>query len=49
MQAQSMPELPDIAAYITALETRVLGQKLERVHLGNPFLRRSVTPPLSMV
>jgi formamidopyrimidine-DNA glycosylase len=44
-----MPELPDIAAYITALETRVLGQKLERVRLGNPFLLRSVTPPLSMV
>jgi len=49
MQAQSMPELPDIAAYITALELRVLGQKLERVRLGNPFLLRSVTPPLSMV
>ena len=44
-----MPELPDIAAYITALETRVLGQKLERVRLGNPFLLRSVTPPLSML
>jgi len=44
-----MPELPDIAAYITALEKRVLGQKLERVRLGNPFLLRSVTPPLSMV
>ena len=49
MQAQTMPELPDIAAYITALETRVLGQKLERARLGNPFLLRSVTPPLSMV
>src|SRR5512141_1676039 len=49
MQAQTMPELPDIAAYITALEARVLGQKLERVRLGNPFLLRSVTPPLSMV
>src|SRR5579864_6040453 len=49
MQAQTMPELPDIAAYITALETRVLGQKLERVRLGNPFLLRSVTPPLSRV
>lgn len=44
-----MPELPDVAAYITALEMRVLGQELERVRLGNPFLLRSVTPPLSMV
>ncbi len=42
-----MPELPDIAAYITALEPRVLGQKLERVRLGSPFLLRSVEPPLS--
>ena len=42
-----MPELPDIAAYITALEARVLGQRLERVRLGNPFLLRTVEPPLS--
>jgi formamidopyrimidine-DNA glycosylase len=42
-----MPELPDIAAYITALEPRVLQQKLERVRLGSPFLLRSVDPPLA--
>ena len=42
-----MPELPDIAAYITALESRILGQRLERVRLGSPFLLRSVQPPLS--
>jgi formamidopyrimidine-DNA glycosylase len=42
-----MPELPDISAYITALETRILGQKLERVRLGSVFLLRSVDPPLS--
>lgn len=44
-----MPELPDIAAYITALEPRVVGQKLERVRLGSPFLLRSVGPPLGSV
>ena len=44
-----MPELPDIAAYITALESRLLGVKLERVRLGSPFLLRSVDPPLSIV
>ncbi len=44
-----MPELPDIAAYITALESRLLGMKLERVRLGSPFLLRSVDPPLSIV
>jgi formamidopyrimidine-DNA glycosylase len=42
-----MPELPDITAYITALKTRVLGQQLERVRLGSPFLLRTVQPPLT--
>jgi formamidopyrimidine-DNA glycosylase len=44
-----MPELPDIAAYITALESRILGQSLERVRLGSVFLLRTVDPPLSSV
>jgi formamidopyrimidine-DNA glycosylase len=44
-----MPELPDIAAYITALEARILGQPLERVRLGSPFLLRTVQPALSDV
>src|SRR5215469_1694458 len=44
-----MPELPDIAAYITALASRIIGQPLERVRLGSPFLLRSVQPPLSDV
>jgi len=44
-----MPELPDISAYIAALEARILGQTLERVRLGSVFLLRSVDPPLSAV
>jgi formamidopyrimidine-DNA glycosylase len=44
-----MPELPDISAYITALEARIMGQKLERVRLGSVFLLHSVDPPLSAV
>src|SRR5579872_3463575 len=44
-----MPELPDITAYITALEARILGQVLEHVRLGSVFLLRSVDPPLSSV
>jgi len=44
-----MPELPDITAYITAIEDRVLGQTLERVRLGSVFLLRTVDPPLSSV
>jgi formamidopyrimidine-DNA glycosylase len=44
-----MPELPDITAYITALEPRILGQPLERVRLASVFLLRTVDPPLSSV
>lgn len=42
-----MPELPDIAAYIQALEPRVVGETLERVRLGNPFLLRTIEPPVA--
>lgn len=42
-----VPELPDIAAYITALEPRILGKRLERVRFGSPFLLRTVQPPLA--
>jgi formamidopyrimidine-DNA glycosylase len=42
-----MPELPDISAYITALEARILGQPLERVRMASVFLLRTVDPRLS--
>ncbi|HKQ60838.1 MAG TPA: DNA-formamidopyrimidine glycosylase family protein [Candidatus Polarisedimenticolaceae bacterium] len=41
-----MPELPDIVVYQECLARRVCGIRLERVRLGNPFLVRSVDPPL---
>ena len=44
-----MPELPDIAVYIEALEKRILGQTLEQVRLASPFLLRTVEPPLRAV
>jgi formamidopyrimidine-DNA glycosylase len=44
-----MPELPDISAYIAALETRILGQRIERVRLASVFLLRTVDPPISAV
>jgi formamidopyrimidine-DNA glycosylase len=44
-----MPELPDIAAYITALEPRIVGQLLERVRLQSAFLLRTAQPPLEDV
>jgi formamidopyrimidine-DNA glycosylase len=42
-----MPELPDITVYIEALESRVVGQTLDRVRIPKPFLLRSVDPPIS--
>ncbi|HSY93571.1 MAG TPA: DNA-formamidopyrimidine glycosylase family protein [Candidatus Binatus sp.] len=42
-----MPELPDIAAYISALESRIVGQPLQRIRLASPFLLRTVEPPLA--
>lgn len=44
-----MPELPDIIVYCKALEERTLGETLEAVRLGNPFLLRTVSPQLSEV
>ncbi len=41
-----MPELPDVAAYIFALESRIVGQKLLHARLASPFLLRTVQPPL---
>ena len=44
-----MPELPDIAAYISALEARILQQPIEHIRVASPFLLRTVDPPLSAV
>jgi formamidopyrimidine-DNA glycosylase len=41
-----MPEYPDITVYIEALERRLAGQVLREAVLRNPFLLRSVEPPL---
>jgi formamidopyrimidine-DNA glycosylase len=43
-----VPELPDISAYLVALEGRLLDQRLERVRLGSPFLLRTAEPPLAL-
>jgi formamidopyrimidine-DNA glycosylase len=44
-----MPELPDIAAYISALEPRIVGQPVEQVRLASPFLLRTAKPPITSV
>jgi formamidopyrimidine-DNA glycosylase len=44
-----VPELPDIVSYITALEPRVMGQRLGRVRISTPFLLRTITPGVADV
>jgi formamidopyrimidine-DNA glycosylase len=42
-----MPELPDITAYLTALQPGIVGQPLTRVRIASAFLLRTVDPPLT--
>ena len=42
-----MPELPDITAYLEALEARIVGQPLQHIRLASPFLLRTADPPLA--
>jgi formamidopyrimidine-DNA glycosylase len=42
-----VPELPDVAAYIDALETRIVGRVLHGVRVGSVSLVRTVDPPLA--
>jgi formamidopyrimidine-DNA glycosylase len=42
-----MPELPDVVVYVDALRPRILGQRLEAVRLGSPFVVRSVEPAIT--
>ncbi|HXW91351.1 MAG TPA: DNA-formamidopyrimidine glycosylase family protein [Terriglobales bacterium] len=43
----TMPELPDLAAYMRALEPRIVAQPIERIRLASPFLLRTAQPPLT--
>jgi formamidopyrimidine-DNA glycosylase len=42
-----MPELPDIAVYLEALQARILGAKLESTRIIHPFLLRTFEPSLT--
>jgi formamidopyrimidine-DNA glycosylase len=42
-----MPELPDVAVYLEALERRIVGRPLEHVRITSPFVLRSVDPPIA--
>ena len=42
-----MPEYPDVELYLHALEPRAVGHVLTGIRLANPFLVRSVEPPIN--
>jgi formamidopyrimidine-DNA glycosylase len=42
-----MPELPDVELYLHALRPRVVNRYLERIRLGNPFVVRTIEPPVA--
>ena len=42
-----MPELPDVSAYLAALEERIVGQTLEHVRIASAFLLRTAQPPIT--
>lgn len=44
-----MPELPDITAYLDALQARVVGRRLIDIQIRSPFLLRTADPPVSAV
>ena len=44
-----MPELPDVTVYIETLRARILGQEIRGARALNPFVLRTVDPPLSAV
>ncbi len=42
-----MPELPDVELYLHALQPRIVKRCLDRVRLGNPFIVRTIDPPVA--
>src|SRR5713101_5762855 len=42
-----MPELPDITIYIESLNSRIIGQTLQKIRIVSPFLVRSFDPPIA--
>jgi formamidopyrimidine-DNA glycosylase len=45
----TMPELPDLSAYLESLDRLVRNQRLVSVKLFNPFLLRTAVPPIAAV
>lgn len=44
-----MPELPDVTVYVESIAAKVQGRQIDRMRISNPFVVRSVDPPLHEV
>lgn len=44
-----MPELPDVTVYVELIAAKTVGRTIERVRISNPFVVRSVDPPIREV
>ena len=44
-----MPELPDLELYVGALSTRIVGHVVRSAKVRNPFVLRTVDPPLTAI
>ena len=44
-----MPELPDVTVYVELIAAKTGGRKIEHVRISNPFVVRSVDPPIKDV
>jgi formamidopyrimidine-DNA glycosylase len=42
-----VPELPEVVAYLEALESRIVGAPLSRIRIASPSVLRSVDPPVA--
>jgi len=41
-----LPELPDVTVYVETITSHVKGRKLDKIRISNPFVVRSVDPPI---
>jgi formamidopyrimidine-DNA glycosylase len=44
-----MPEYPDLTVYLDALQRRIVGEPIEQLRLGSPFVVRTAEPPIREV
>jgi formamidopyrimidine-DNA glycosylase len=42
-----MPELPDVTVYVECIRAKIGGRRIDRVRISNPFVVRSVDPPVA--